>query len=44
MFIVAFWLIDHYLSYAMGFLAFLGILAFILDVLHNIVAMKNQEQ
>ncbi len=39
-FITVFYLIEKYLSYAMAFFTLLGILAFIFDVIQNIVALK----
>ncbi len=43
MFIIAFYLIEKYLSFAMAFLAFLGILGFIFDIIQNIVAIKYEK-
>lgn len=43
MFIVSFYLIEKHLPYMMAFLAFLGVLCFIFDVLQNIVALKYEK-
>jgi len=40
LFVVEFYLIDKYLSYAMVFFAFVGTVAFVFDVIQNYVAVK----
>lgn len=39
--IISFYLIENHLSLTMAFLAFLGILSFILDLVQTIIAVKE---
>ena len=40
--IISFYLIENHLSLTMAFLAFLGILSFILDLFQTILAIKEE--
>lgn len=39
--IVSFYLIENHLSSTMGFLAFLGVMSFIFDLIQTIMAVRN---
>jgi len=39
--IVAFYLIENHLSLTMGFLAFLGVLSFVFDLIQTVMAVKH---